>query len=204
MVFNLQMQVQLLLLQVEQAGHPGGAGADTSQADAVLGVAAMGVMFSATQAVQLLYRSVLRLLGSPEQVRGWAQRRRAARRMAACRQGLLHGARTLPPSARPAPLCPMPQQAATTEAAFAQSAAWGASVEAVLVAHGVVLNSIATGTRHKRCVARSILDGAAPTAPAKAPTRPPPRIWLLPTPPPLQRRRGGGGACGRGRGRRRL
>lgn len=60
-------------------------------------------MFSATQTVQLLFRCVLRLLGSPE-------------------------------------------EAAAAEQAFAQSAAWGASVEAVLVARGVVLSSIATDT----------------------------------------------------------
>jgi hypothetical protein len=47
-------------------------------------------MFSATQTVQLLYRCVLRMLGTPE-------------------------------------------QAAAAESAFAQSAAWGASVEAILV-----------------------------------------------------------------------
>lgn len=47
-------------------------------------------MFSATQTVQLLYRCVLRLLGSPA-------------------------------------------QHAAAEEAFAQSAAWGASVEAILV-----------------------------------------------------------------------
>ena len=43
MVFNVQMQVQLLLLQVEQggqAGEPGGNHQDHT--DAVLGVAAMG------------------------------------------------------------------------------------------------------------------------------------------------------------------
>ena len=51
---------------------------------------AAGVMFSATQTVQLLYRCVLRLLGTPE-------------------------------------------QHAAAEDAFAQSAAWGASVEAILV-----------------------------------------------------------------------
>jgi len=37
MVFNLQLQVQLLLLEVEQQGPEA-----ASQADAVLGVAAMG------------------------------------------------------------------------------------------------------------------------------------------------------------------
>lgn len=60
-----------------------------------------GVMFSATQTVQLLYRCVLRLLGTP------------------CEH-------------------------AAAEEAFAQSAAWGASVEAILVARGVVLSSLAS------------------------------------------------------------
>ena len=59
-------------------------------------------MFSATQTVKLLYRCVLRVLGSPA-------------------------------------------EHAAAEAAFAQSAAWGAGVEAVLVARGVVLGSIAVG-----------------------------------------------------------
>lgn len=58
-------------------------------------------MFSATQTVQLLYRCVLRLLGTP------------------CEH-------------------------AAAEEAFAQSAAWGASVEAILVARGVVLSSLAS------------------------------------------------------------
>ncbi len=52
-------------------------------------------MFSATQTVQLLYRCVLRLLGSPE-------------------------------------------QHAAAEEAFAQSAAWGASVEAILVVSAIM------------------------------------------------------------------
>lgn len=38
MVFNLQLQVQLLLLEVEQSGLE----QEASQADAVLGVAALG------------------------------------------------------------------------------------------------------------------------------------------------------------------
>lgn len=37
-----------------------------------------------------------------------------------------------------------PAQHAAAEEAFAQAAAWGASVEAILVARGVVLSSIAT------------------------------------------------------------
>ena len=99
MVFNLQLQVQLLLLEVEQEGPAAGA----SQADSVLGVTTLGVLFAATQTVQLAYRCVLRLLGTP-------------------------------------------QQHAAAERAFARSAAWGASVEAVLVARGVVLASLATGS----------------------------------------------------------
>ena len=72
-------------------------------------------MFSATQTVQLLFRCVLRLLGSPA-------------------------------------------QAAAAERAFAQSAAWGASVEAVLVARGVVLSSFAATDSDE--VAAAAAEGA--------------------------------------------
>lgn len=41
MVFNLQLQVQLLLLEVEQAAP----GPDSSPADSVLGVAALGALW---------------------------------------------------------------------------------------------------------------------------------------------------------------
>ena len=76
-----------------------------------------GILFSSTQTTQLLYRCVLRLLGSPA-------------------------------------------QHAAAEAAFAQSAAWGASVEAILLARGVVLGSIA-GEPEAAEAARAQAEGNA-------------------------------------------
>lgn len=78
---------------------------------------ASGVMFSATQTVQLLYRCVLRLLGTPA-------------------------------------------EHAAAEEAFAQSAAWGASVEAVLVARGVVLSTL--GTDGQEAEARAAAEATDP------------------------------------------
>lgn len=74
-------------------------------------------MFSATQTVQLLYRCVLRLLGTPA-------------------------------------------EHAAAEEAFAQSAAWGASVEAVLVARGVVLSTL--GTDGQEAEARAAAEATDP------------------------------------------
>lgn len=78
-------------------------------------------MFSATQTVQLLYRCVLHLLGTPE-------------------------------------------EHAAAEAAFAQSAAWGASVEAILVARGVVLSSLATDSEEAAEAEAAAAEGAYASA----------------------------------------
>eukprot|EP00887_Chlorella_sp_A99_P008175 scaffold12.g8175.t1 len=96
MAGNLQLQVQLLLLAVEEVDG-------MSEADTVLGLAALGVLFAACQTVQLLLQACIKLFGSADQLRR------------------------------------------VTEA-FEGTAAWAASLEARLMAQGVVLSSLCTDT----------------------------------------------------------
>lgn len=61
-----------------------------------------------------------------------------------------------------------PAQHAAAEAAFAQSAAWGASVEAILVARGVVLSSLATDGEEATLWAAAQAEGEEAAADPRA------------------------------------
>lgn len=158
MVFNLQLQVQLLLLEVEQQGPEG-----ASQADAVLGVAAMGALLFA----KLLGHGPVHKAMQPGRMPACCCEDACCKRCAESpTHSMLPGLQPLaprctraspfsqPPHTHPVAragvmfsatqtvqllyrcvlrLLGTPEQHAAAEEAFAQSAAWGASVEAILV-----------------------------------------------------------------------
>ncbi|GAB4816536.1 hypothetical protein N2152v2_003582 [Parachlorella kessleri] len=135
MVATLNLQVQLLLLEVEQGGMPAGA----TEADVVLGYASLGVMFSATQTVQLLW--LQQSLGSP--LSDFVDC--VCPRLPSLQVQLLYQAVIK--------LLGSPEEVAAVQRSLDQTAAWGASVEALLVAQGVVLSHLASSVDEEPAVA---------------------------------------------------
>ena len=269
MVFNLQMQVQLLLLEVEQAGAALDVEGSGGRADAVLGVAALGDSMQRVPARQ--WRGCVRLQrahvpmfrpcgccvlftwycrgGStpppPVTVACTGDYCNTAMEslcvpVSTARSGStavlpLRAALAFATHRRPCWACcgtlpsagimfsatqtvqllyrcvlrllGTPEAAAAAEEAFAQSAAWGASVEAILVARGVcvcrrrgllptVLALLLMLLPRGRAVRRPAIDEEHSPCEAHAgvlpcpPRAPPPNMCTPPTPHPPASRRG--------------